>query len=85
MSEKLGSGLWFGLTPRDRAACTLPLFYAAGLKTTLFVPLLLGASVGFPPAGRAFEIGEWSRRSAAAARCPFPSRVGWWQAGPARE
>jgi len=59
MSEKLGSRMWFGLTARDRAACTLPLFYAAGLKTTLFVPLLLGASVGFPPAGRAFEIGEW--------------------------
>jgi oxalate---CoA ligase len=59
MSEKLGSGLWFGLTERDRAACTLPLFYAAGLKTTLFVPLLLGASVGFPPAGRAFDIEEW--------------------------
>jgi oxalate---CoA ligase len=59
MSEKLGSDMWFGLTPHDRAACTLPLFYAAGLKTTLFVPLLLGASVGFPPAGRAFDIAEW--------------------------
>jgi len=59
MAEKLGSDLWFKLTASDRAACILPLYYAAGLKTSLFVPLLLGASVGFPPTGRAFDIAEW--------------------------
>ena len=59
MAEKLGSGLWFHLTAEDRAVCTLPLYYAAGLKTSLFVPLILGASVGFPPAGRSFDMAEW--------------------------
>lgn len=59
MAEKLGSDLWFGLTAEDRAACILPLFYAAGLKTSLFVPLLLGASVGFPAAGQALDIAKW--------------------------
>lgn len=59
MAEKLGSGLWFGLSARDRAACTLPLYYAAGIKTSLFVPLILGASVGFPPAGQASDVAAW--------------------------
>jgi oxalate---CoA ligase len=59
MAEKLGSGLWFGLTAEDRAACTLPLYYAAGLKTSLFVPLMLGAGVAFPPAKQVFDLAEW--------------------------
>jgi acyl-coenzyme A synthetase/AMP-(fatty) acid ligase len=59
MAQRLGSDLWFGLTAQDRAACILPLYYAAGLKTSLFVPLILGASVGFPPAGRMFDLAEW--------------------------
>jgi oxalate---CoA ligase len=59
MAQRLGSDLWFGLTARGRAACMLPLYYAAGLKTSLFVPLILGASVGFPPAGRMFDFAEW--------------------------
>ena len=59
MAEKLGSGLWFRLTAEDRAACTLPLHYAAGLKTSLFVPLMLGAGVAFPPPRQVFELAEW--------------------------
>jgi acyl-CoA synthetase (AMP-forming)/AMP-acid ligase II/thioesterase domain-containing protein len=59
MAGRLGSDFWFHLTSHDRAACALPLYYAAGLKTSLFVPLLLGASVAIPPAGRAFDLGEW--------------------------
>lgn len=59
MADKLGCDLWFKLTADDRAACTLPLYYAAGLKTSLFVPLLLGGSVAFPPAGQALDIGKW--------------------------
>jgi oxalate---CoA ligase len=59
MAQRLGSDLWFRLTAQDRAACILPLYYAAGLKTSLFVPLMLGASVGFPPAGRMFDLAEW--------------------------
>ena len=59
MAQRLGSDLWFGLTAQDRAACILPLYYAAGLKTSLFVPLMLGASVAFPPPGRMFDLADW--------------------------
>lgn len=59
LADRLGSDLWFHLGAQDRAACTLPLHYAAGLKTSLFVPLILGASVGFPPAAQALDIGKW--------------------------
>ncbi len=58
-AEKLGSDLWFKLTSEDRAACTLPLYYGAGLKTSLFNPLMLGASVAFPPPNKVFELAEW--------------------------
>lgn len=59
MADRLGAPRWFGIGPSDRSACTLPLHYAAGIKTTLIVPLLLGASVAFPPAGRALHLREW--------------------------
>jgi acyl-CoA synthetase (AMP-forming)/AMP-acid ligase II len=59
MAEKMGSGLWYGLTGEDRAACTAPLYYAAGLKTSLFVPLMLGAGVAFPPTGQVFDLADW--------------------------
>jgi thioesterase domain-containing protein/acyl carrier protein len=49
----------FRLTAHDRAACILPLYYAAGLKTGVFAPLMLGASVAIPPAGRVFDVAEW--------------------------
>jgi oxalate---CoA ligase len=59
MAGKLGSDFWFALTADDRAACTLPLYYAAGLKTSLFVPLMLGAGVAFPPENQVFDLAEW--------------------------
>ncbi len=59
MAEKLASPRWFNLTAQDRAVCISPLYYAAGLKTVLFVPLMLGASVGFPPEGKAFDVAQW--------------------------
>ncbi|HWI80383.1 AMP-binding protein [Ramlibacter sp.] len=59
MAERVGAPHWFDLGPDDRSACTLPLHYAAGIKTTLIVPLLLGASVAFPPVGRALHLHEW--------------------------
>lgn len=61
MAGKLGSNLWFGLGPEDRAACTGRLYYAAALKTSLFVPLILGASVAFPAAGQAHDLAKWLR------------------------
>lgn len=59
MAEYMGSGLWYGLTARDRAACRPPLHYGAGLKTSLLVPLMLGASVAFPTPEQMFDLAEW--------------------------
>ena len=59
MSRKLATERWFHVTARDRVPCTLQLYYAAGLKTSLLVPLILGASVGFPPDGRTLDVAEW--------------------------
>ena len=46
---------WLGLTPADRSACIMPIYYNAGFKATLVVPLLIGCSVAMPqprpPAG----------------------------------
>jgi oxalate---CoA ligase len=39
---------WLGLSEKDRAACTLPTYYAQGCKTTLLVPLILGGSIAVP-------------------------------------
>lgn len=59
MAGKLASEQWFHLTAQDRVPCTLQLYYAAGLKTSLLVPLILGASVGFPPSGQALDLAKW--------------------------
>ncbi len=59
MAGKMGSAFWYGLTAQDRAACTSPLHYAAGLKTSLFVPLMLGAGIAFPPAQQMFDLAQW--------------------------
>lgn len=59
MARKLASERWFHLTAQDRVPCTLQLYYAAGLKTSLLVPLILGASVGFPPSGQALDLALW--------------------------
>jgi acyl-CoA synthetase (AMP-forming)/AMP-acid ligase II/thioesterase domain-containing protein len=57
MSRKMAN--WFDIGPDDRIPCTLPLHYAAGLKTALFVPLLLGASVGIPRPESIYDLSEW--------------------------
>ncbi len=36
---------WFGLSPEDRSLCLIPLYYAQGLKQSIFVPILCGGSV----------------------------------------
>jgi acyl-CoA synthetase (AMP-forming)/AMP-acid ligase II/thioesterase domain-containing protein/acyl carrier protein len=59
IAQRHGSDLWFGLTAQDRAAFISPLYYASGLKSSLFVPLMLGASVAFPPTGRKLDLAEW--------------------------
>jgi oxalate---CoA ligase len=46
MAEKVQH--WFDLSPDDRCLCVMPLYYAQGLKTTLFVPLILGGSLACP-------------------------------------
>ncbi len=57
MARKMAN--WFDIGPEDRIPCTLPLHYAAGLKTTLFVPLLNGASVGIPRPEDIYDLSEW--------------------------
>ena len=59
MAERFGWDLWFKLSAQDSAACTLPLYYAAGLKMSLLVPLLLGQPVSFPPPGNALDLAHW--------------------------
>ena len=59
MADRLASDRWFRLGEQDRAACIPPLYYAAGLKTCLFVPLIRGGSVCFPPEGKTFDVAEW--------------------------
>lgn len=59
MAAKMASPQWFGLGPEDRAASILPLYYAAGIKTQLLVPLMVGGSVAFAPPGRGVHISEW--------------------------
>lgn len=45
---------WFALTGADRALSVMPLYFAVGLKISLFTPLIVGASVAFPaPSGDA--------------------------------
>lgn len=46
MAERMQK--WFALVPTDRVLCILPLYYAQGLKMSLFVPLILGSSLACP-------------------------------------
>jgi oxalate---CoA ligase len=43
MAEKMQR--WFGLSPDDRSLCVMPLHYAQGLKQSVFVPVIHGASI----------------------------------------
>ena len=50
---------WLALTPADRSACIMPIYYNAGFKATLVVPLLIGCSVALPASGGANDMDQW--------------------------
>lgn len=50
---------WLSLTPADRSACVMPMYYNAGFKATLLVPLLIGCSVALPASGSAQDFDRW--------------------------
>jgi acyl-CoA synthetase (AMP-forming)/AMP-acid ligase II/thioesterase domain-containing protein/acyl carrier protein len=50
---------WFALVPEDRILCILPLYYAQGLKISLFVPLILGSSLACPARSPDADILTW--------------------------
>ncbi len=50
---------WFQLTPQDRALCAVPLYYAHGVKSLLFTPLILGGSTACPERSTGLQILEW--------------------------
>jgi len=50
---------WYGLSPEDRCACILPAYYAQGLRSALFGPLLLGGSVALPATQYSDDLAEW--------------------------
>lgn len=51
---------WLGLTPADRSTCILPIYYNAGFKATLLVPLLIGCSVAMPASINPQEFEQWA-------------------------
>ena len=57
MADKMAK--WFALSAHERIPCMLPLYYAAGLKTSVFVPLLIGASVGVPDMENVHDLAQW--------------------------
>ena len=50
---------WLELTPADRSACIMPIYYNAGFKATLVAPLLVGCSVALPETAGAHDIEQW--------------------------
>src|SRR5215831_745156 len=50
---------WFNLSSDDRTAFVLPGYYGAAIKISLLAPLLLGGSVGLPPARHVQDLVEW--------------------------
>ena len=50
---------WLKLGPADRAACILPIYYNAGFKATLLVPLLIGCSVALPVSTSPQDFERW--------------------------
>ena len=51
---------WLMLGPADRAACILPIYYNAGFKATLLVPLLIGCSVALPATTSPQDFERWT-------------------------
>jgi acyl-CoA synthetase (AMP-forming)/AMP-acid ligase II/thioesterase domain-containing protein len=50
---------WLQLTDADRSACIMPLYYNAGFKATLLVPLLIGCSVALPASTQPRDCEQW--------------------------
>ncbi len=50
---------WLGLGPGDRSACVMPIYYNAGFKATLVVPLLIGCSVAMPRTPGPHDFQQW--------------------------
>ena len=50
---------WLALTPADRSACIMPIYYNAGFKATLVVPLLIGCSVALPASTSPHDVDQW--------------------------
>lgn len=50
---------WLDLTPADRSLCILPIYYNAGFKATLLVPLLIGCSVSIPATTNPHDFHQW--------------------------
>lgn len=50
---------WLKLSPADRSACVMPIYYNAGFKATLVVPLLIGCSVALPAATGPQDFERW--------------------------
>ena len=50
---------WLGLSPTDRSACIMPIYYNAGFKATLVVPLLIGCSVAMPQTSGPQDFQQW--------------------------
>lgn len=50
---------WLELTSADRSACIMPIYYNAGFKATLLVPLLIGCSVALPASTASRDFEQW--------------------------
>ncbi len=50
---------WFALSPADRVLCVTPLYYAQGLKNSLFLPLILGGSLACPSRAAEADFFSW--------------------------
>jgi oxalate---CoA ligase len=50
---------WLRLSPADRSTCIMPMYYNAGFKATLLVPLLIGCSVALPTTTNPQEFDQW--------------------------
>ena len=50
---------WFDLTPKDRSLSFLPLYYAHGLRETLFPAIITGGSVARPHDAVQLKIADW--------------------------
>jgi oxalate---CoA ligase len=63
---------WFALVPGDRVLCAAPLYYALGLESTLFAPLIIGASLACPSRSSEADFLTWLSEL----------EVTWYSAGP---